>query len=170
MNNNYKIFDIIEIIEYLLNITFRKKRIPYSTIYEHFNVGIDDNDNEIPFEQKKSVGNFLTSLEKADRIIVDDLIFDDIIPIYSVILYRKQDNLPGIGFYDIFRNRNRKIYKEFTNDIIVQDAFKNKVMKQNIFDYSIELLKKDLEVRFPNQESIDSFINGIKVYKHEYLK
>ncbi|AGR77460.1 hypothetical protein A7H1H_1160 [Aliarcobacter butzleri 7h1h] len=159
-------FDEYKILEYLLDKAYRQCRIPYDKIYRYFDVSLDDNyDDEVEYEDKKSVTNFLNMLERAERRIVKEVMTEDIIPIYSIILYRRRDKLPGIGFYDIFYNRNRKEYRRIAGSLIVQDAFKNYKIKKQIYDIGIEALKKDLKERFPNQESVNNFINEIKIYR-----
>lgn len=158
-------FDEYDILEYLLNKAFSRVRIPYGTIYEYFGVGLDDNDDEVAYEDKRSVNNFLNSLEKAEKRIVKEVMNQDVKPIYSVIFYKKRDRLPGIGYYDVFRNRNQDMYIDVAGDLIVQDAFRNQEIKDEIFQIGLQILRDDLDNRFPDQESIDSFIQEVKIYR-----
>ena len=60
-------FDEYKILEYLLNKAYKRVRISYRKIYEQFGVGADDNNDEIPYEDKRSVSNFLDAMEKAEK-------------------------------------------------------------------------------------------------------
>ena len=158
-------FDEYKILEYLLNKAYKRVRISYRKIYEQFGVGADDNNDEIPYEDKRSVSNFLDAMEKAEKRIVRDVMNDEIVPIYSTILYKETDKLPGIGFYDVFRNRNRSEYINIAGNIDVQDAFKNQQVKKTIFQVGMEILKNDLDNRFPDEESINEFIQEVRMYR-----
>ena len=146
-------FDEYEILEYLLKKAYSRNRIPYGKIYNEFEVGLDEDDEDIPYEYKKSVENFLDAMERAEKAIVSELLpfdKDNVAPIYSVILYRNRDKLPGIGFYDIFKNRNYKFYREIAVNLDVQDAFKNEEIKKQIFHLAIKSLKGDCKINCVN--------------------
>lgn len=158
-------FDEYKILEYLLNKAFKRVRISYRKIYEQFGVGADDNNDEIPYEEKRSATNFLYAMEKAERRIVREVMDNDIIPIYSVILYKKADKLPGDGYYDVFKNRNRNEYINIAGNIILQHALNNKEIKEKLFQSGMQALKNDLNNRFPDEEAINNFIHEVRIYR-----
>lgn len=158
-------FDEYEILEYILNKAYKRVRVSYKKIYEHFGVGSDDNNDEIPYEDKKSATNFLYAMEKAERRIVREVMDDDIVPIYSVILYKKADKLPGDGYYDVFKNRNRNEYINIAGNIILQDALNDKEIKEKLFQSGMQILKNDLDNRFPDEEFINEFIQEVRMYR-----
>lgn len=158
-------FDKYKILEYLLLNTFNNERKSYTEVYAYFEVGSDEDDDEIPYEHKKSVPNFLNAMEIAESRIVREIRNNDIVPIYTNFIYRTVDNLPGIGFYEIFYNRNRILYKTIAGNLNVHDVFDNPKMKKEIFDKSMEILASDIKDRFPNQDDIEEFLAEVKLYK-----
>ncbi len=145
-------FDRYQLLEYLLTNVYNRNRISYGEIYNVFDV------------ESGSIPDFLNTLEQAERMIVQDILGRDQIPIYSVILFRRIDGLPGIGFYDVFRNRNRELYNEIAGNLSVQEVFNNDPrIKQRIFNVSMELLENDLNDRFPNLDTVVAFIDEARI-------
>lgn len=146
-------FDVYEIFEYLLQKAFERKRISYSLLYEKFNVNTNNN-------IERAI--FFNYLESAERRIVKNILGQEVVPIYTAIIYRKSDKLPGDGFYDIFMNRNRQEFQKIAGDIIINDVCKDYKIKKKIFDKAMEFLINDLNIRFPNEESLYFFIEEVK--------
>lgn len=150
-------FDKFEIMKYLLNKAFNNESVYYGEFYNYFEVESDD------------IPEFLDIMEVAEKRIIRDIFRqDDLLPIYTIILRKKVDNLPGIGFYDVFYNRNRELYKKIADDKTVQEIFKEKEYqdtKIKIFDEATRILNNDLKNRFPNQESVNNFLMEVSIYK-----
>lgn len=152
-------FDKYEILEYLLEKSFKNEKKSYGEIYEYFQVGLKD-------DEEKSVTIFLNAMEDAERRIVREIQDNEIVPIYTNFIYRKVDMLPAIGFYDVFYHRNRQLYETIAGNLNVQDVFTNHLgIKKEIFDKSMKILKSDIKDRFPDKYSIEQFLAEIKMYR-----
>lgn len=149
-------FDAYALFEYLLKHAYGRKRIPYGKIYQDFDVDIKDTSTRV---------DFYNTLELAERRIVDEVLHQDIVPIYTGILYRKQDQLPSIGFYDVYKNRNRDSWLQIAGNKSLQEVFDNQQIKLEIYEISMQVLIDDLNHRFLDQMHIDAFINEVKIYR-----
>lgn len=149
-------FNVYDIFEYLLRHAYANKRVSYGEIYQHFNV----NRNK-PLE----VANFLRTLEDAERRIVQEVKDNDIVPIYTVILYKKADNLPSSGFYDVFMNRNRNEFLRIAGNNDSLAVSKDIELMKIFFDRGMEILMDDLNDRFSDEFSIKCFIDEVRMYR-----
>lgn len=147
-------FNVYEIFEYLLREAFDRKTIAYSRLYEKFNLNAED---------RIKLAIFHNYLESAERRIVKDVLEQDEAPIYTAILYRKFDLLPGDGFYDVFMNRNRDEFQKIVGNMTINDVCKNIEMKKKILNKAMEFLRNDLNMRFPDEESLCYFIEEVKL-------
>jgi hypothetical protein len=149
-------FDAYALFEYLLKYAYSRKRIPYGKIHQDFDVNVDNSETRMIF---------YNTLELAERRIVDEVLHQEIVPIYTGILYRKKDSLPSIGFYDVFKNRNRESWTQIAGDKSLQDVFDDQKLKKEIFDVSMQALINDLDHRFSEQFQIDAFVAEVKIYR-----
>lgn len=149
-------FNVYEIFEYLLRKAFARRLVSFVSCCQAFNVNMKDNIQRAIFK------NYL---EAAEKRIVRDVLNDEVIPIYTVILYMKADNLPGDGFFDVFMNRNRQEFQKIAGNMTFHDVCHNYEIKKKIFDRAIEFLKNDLDKRFPDENSIYYFIQEVKQEK-----
>lgn len=141
-------FDLYEMLEYLLKKAYKRERISYMNLFSAFGVNPSDSIEK---------ANFFNHLENVDRRIVDEVKNNNLVPVYTTIFYSTVNNLPNSGFYDVFMNRNRN---KFNSIRATSDNF-----EYDIFSNSMEILEDDLLNRFPDEDSINNFIAEVIMYR-----
>lgn len=145
-----------KLLVFLLQNAFEVQKVSYTNLYLTFNVN---------FSSQKEVDTFHSSLEKVERKIIKDLLYNKQLPLYSVLLYKEEDNLPDLCFFDMFALLNKDEYKQIAGNMIPSDACKYTDIKYQIYELGLEFLVQDLNKRFPNKEALLSFIEEVSPTK-----
>lgn len=138
-------FDTYDLLEYLLNKAYQRQKVSYGELYREFGVNA---------KNRIEIANFFNALENAERRIIEEIKHIQPVPIYTVIFYRQSDNLPGTGFFDVFNNRNFKL----SNQLQSQG-------NEIIYNTACEILENDLNSRFPDDHSLQSFIQEVRIFR-----